>query len=50
VLVNESDLGTLAQTMQSLKQSVARTLALRAERIGEITQFEDVRKAVAGKE
>jgi putative transposase len=30
MLVNEPDRGTLAQTMQSLKQSVARTLALRA--------------------
>jgi putative transposase len=31
MLVNEPDQGTLARVMQSLKQSVARTLALRAE-------------------
>jgi putative transposase len=30
MLVNEPELGTLAQAMQSLKQSVARRLALRA--------------------
>jgi len=30
MLVNEPERGTLAQVMQSLKQSVARTLALRA--------------------
>jgi putative transposase len=31
MLVNEPELGMLARVMQSLKQSVARTLALRAE-------------------
>jgi putative transposase len=31
MLVNEPERGTLAKVMQSLKQSVARTLALRAE-------------------